>query len=301
MARRLTPYASLRRALRESRGVVMIEFLIAFLPILLLFLGTLQLSLLYVADLFVRHAAITAVRAAIVVLPDDPSFYGGEKTGQISESGGQASTASDELGALAGAFGGVPAQSSGKLTALGNSPGPRLSAIRRAAGLPLSAIAPEVNTVLRLFTDGEKALSVSDVLGTSPLTRLASALLEYNPAAMAVTFPESPGSNKLRTDHVPCTGDVTLRVTYLYHCGIPLASALLCDSALSAAFKLMLQHVLGKPKDGSSDYKQGLEEIDHAPASSARALLLATRARFRMLRAEASMPNQSASYSCTDN
>lgn len=60
----------------DSRGSVYLEFLIAFLPMLLLFSGLLQLSVLQIADLVTKHAAVTAARAAMVVLPDDPNYYG---------------------------------------------------------------------------------------------------------------------------------------------------------------------------------------------------------------------------------
>lgn len=60
---------------RGTRGAVYVEFLIAFLPIFIFFESLVQLAGLYAAQLVVAHAAETAARAAIVVLPDDPKFY----------------------------------------------------------------------------------------------------------------------------------------------------------------------------------------------------------------------------------
>jgi Flp pilus assembly protein TadG len=61
----------------DTRGVVYVEFIFAFLPIFLLFCGLFQLGMVQLADLVTKHAAEVATRAAIVVLPDDPNFYGG--------------------------------------------------------------------------------------------------------------------------------------------------------------------------------------------------------------------------------
>jgi hypothetical protein len=52
--------------------------LLVFPTVLLLFLGIGQLTLLWGAKLAVKHAASAAVRAAVVVLDDDPRLYGGE-------------------------------------------------------------------------------------------------------------------------------------------------------------------------------------------------------------------------------
>jgi hypothetical protein len=60
---------------RDRRGAVYVEFLIAFLPIFVLFLSLVQLTLIEMANLVAKHAAVTAARAAMVVLPDDPANY----------------------------------------------------------------------------------------------------------------------------------------------------------------------------------------------------------------------------------
>jgi Flp pilus assembly protein TadG len=68
-----------RRAsiLRDTRGAIFVETLIAYVPVLWFFLILWQLCELLAADLVVRRAASAAARAATVVLSDDPSFYGG--------------------------------------------------------------------------------------------------------------------------------------------------------------------------------------------------------------------------------
>lgn len=61
---------------RGNTGAVYVEFLIVFLPLFVLFMSLVQLAFVSVANLVTKHAAVTACRAAIVVLPDDPAFYG---------------------------------------------------------------------------------------------------------------------------------------------------------------------------------------------------------------------------------
>ncbi|MGC4093353.1 MAG: hypothetical protein QM756_36765 [Polyangiaceae bacterium] len=61
----------------DTRGAIFVEQLIAFLPLLFFFLASWQLIELCAADLILKRAASVAARAAVVVLPDDPMFYGG--------------------------------------------------------------------------------------------------------------------------------------------------------------------------------------------------------------------------------
>jgi hypothetical protein len=62
----------------------MVEFLIAFLPLFVVFLSLVQLTGLIVAKLVVQHAASSAVRAAVVVLDDDAENYGGVERNEYS-------------------------------------------------------------------------------------------------------------------------------------------------------------------------------------------------------------------------
>lgn len=64
------------KLIRHTSGAVFVEHLIAFAPVMLFFLSTWQLIELFTADLVVRRAANAAVRAAVVVLPDDPNALG---------------------------------------------------------------------------------------------------------------------------------------------------------------------------------------------------------------------------------
>src|SRR5258708_36207326 len=59
----------------DRRGAVYVEFLIAFLPVLVFFSALFQLGMVQIADLVTEHAAVVAARAAIVILPDDAIYY----------------------------------------------------------------------------------------------------------------------------------------------------------------------------------------------------------------------------------
>jgi hypothetical protein len=69
---------------RHEQGAVAVEMLIAFVPVLLFFASTWQLLHVYAAELIVRRAASAAGRAASVVLPDDPYWYGGASGGTLA-------------------------------------------------------------------------------------------------------------------------------------------------------------------------------------------------------------------------
>jgi len=142
----------------DVRGVVMFEFLLAFIPVLLLFLGAVQLALLSAAALVVQHAAIDGARSAAVVLDDDPARYEGDARGDL-------------LGA-------------------------RAQTITRAVLHPLSALgATDENTT--------------------------------------VSFPLAPRSAQLATDFAPDGETVTVRVTHLARCVVPIARMVACESVPS--------------------------------------------------------------------
>ncbi len=58
---------------RSTRGAVYVEFLIAFMPLLVFFLCLWQVAILYGTKLFVDHAAFSGARAAAVVIAENPN------------------------------------------------------------------------------------------------------------------------------------------------------------------------------------------------------------------------------------
>lgn len=66
----------LKELSKDARGAIYVEFLIVFMPIFVMFMSLVQFAFVQTANIVTKHAAVQAARAAIVVLPDDPNFYG---------------------------------------------------------------------------------------------------------------------------------------------------------------------------------------------------------------------------------
>lgn len=293
--------------LEEQRGAAYVEFLLAFIPLFFLFLGMVQMALMYAGNLVVQHSATTAARAAAVGIDDDPRFYGGAERMTVSSFG--ITSTEDAIGALLSIFGGGGAGEGS--TGIGTSPdGPRMDAIRRAASIPLLAISPSMGQLI----DSD---SVRTAIG-APESRALTGLTLYNSAAMAVTFPEAPGSTNYRTDFSP--GDqIVTRVTYLFHCGVPVVNRLMCETYPSLRLgpaAAMIEGIVRDLGSGNLSFddamerlrrvdvsrrrherdQDGIRELEAAPSDDLMYLTWATGARFKVIRAEAAMPLQHASY-----
>jgi hypothetical protein len=180
-----------------ASGAAYVEFLMVVLPLLTLFLGLTQLALILGADLLVRLAAARAVRAAIVILPDDheEADYAGVPLNQVGTGGTGLS-----------AYGSAPA-------------GGRLAAIRDAARITLAPVSPSIDS----FGGG----SVAAALGESSAATVLAGLFGWTEWAVTVSFPDGDGG--YRTSFDP-RDSVTARVTFLYRCAVPLARRLMCSS-----------------------------------------------------------------------
>jgi hypothetical protein len=242
------------RLIQHTRGAVYVEFLLVFMPIFLLFLAVVELGLVYAAQLVVQHSANRAARAAVVVIDDDPARYGGEARGRLDMTG-TAATPSPVEAFLSGAGLGASAGDA--------AGGARFRDIRSAAFIPLLAMAPSRSAL----DPGE---SIARAIGGG---RTSGAAQRYNRAALAVTFPVAPGANNFRTTFGP-NEPVTVRVTYLFHCAVPLVPQLMCDGAAGLRARLT-------PEERS--------QLDIAHLSE-------LGARFLVLRGEATLPNQGAGY-----
>jgi hypothetical protein len=348
---------------KDVRGVVYAEFLIAFTPFFLLFLGIVQLSFIAAGSLTVQTAAVKAVRAAAVILDDDPIFYGTEPRGLLDFDGssdddgwvnsvggmltenGDANwlsvcnvrDAQNRCCASLNADGSCNAERTNQLGQLQNRGGPRLRAIRRAAYLPLAAISPEWGQVVAWFGGGLLNISGGDGqedryslrrtgIGTGPAWRFVTGFLAWNPIAAAVNFPVAPRDDQLRnqTERQVCYGrydKVTVRVTYLYPCGVPIANLFVCrslfgmtgigdtidglENIIENASVEDLQNVQGEVTDLWNNQTAALDEAQRNfrelqagaeyPAFQF-ALMFAQGARFHILRREATLPIQGAPY-----
>jgi Flp pilus assembly protein TadG len=224
---------------RDLRGVVYLEFLIAFIPIWTFALCIFQLALIVRANLMVKHSADAAARSAVVVLPDDPSEYGGEPEMSVARNRVSQDSLTGVLGSISSLAKSpsttaiVSALSGRALANLGRS---RLNAIRLAAHVPLMPLAP-------LNVGRDARTSLRKALGGAG--SVASAVY-YQPFAVAVTFPGT-------TDDVVVGPEVTVRVTYAHQCSVPLARWILCVpfdqlesfSEWDQSFAVMAQALVG--------------------------------------------------------
>lgn len=288
--------------MKDERGAAYVEFLIAFLPLFTLFLGMVQWALMGAADLVVQHAASRAVRAAVVVLDDDPDRYDGASRREIDHDGDSSggSSMANIIGLECGGGVGLP----------GRSGGPRIAAIRQAAGWPLLAIAPSYDQVI----ETDSILTAID----DPACRASNGAGMYNAMAMAVNFPQAPGSSSFRTNFGHGQR-ITARVTYAYHCGVPLINRLMCESypalrygALGAIADAIIRDIadgsidgevgrmrldrLALSRDRHARDEEAAEALDSAPQHHMLNVTSLTGSRFKLLEGEASMPLQSARY-----
>jgi len=208
---------SCRSLWADEGGVVLVEFLIAFVPAWIFFLSIAQLAFITQADLVVKHSADSAARSAVVVLPDDPSEYGGEPQMSIDRNPVTAADIDAVLRRLGSALregsdtqSVVSAFSDETLMNLGRS---RLNTIRLAAHVPVMPLAP-------MNVGADARPSLAKAIGSE--RKLLSAFF-FQPFALAVTFPG-------QQEGVVTGPEVTVRVTYAYQCTVPLARMILCQS-----------------------------------------------------------------------
>ena len=267
---------SLRDLIAERGGAVMLEFLLAFPPLLLLFLGVMQLALLAVGDLVVKHAAIAGVRAAVVVLDDDPRHYGGEPRGRVDGSG--------RAEGIERRFTAQFAATPNAEHARADVPS-RMAAIRTAVHAPLSALAPPPS----LLVPGMDPPDLTRTLGGSA-GRTAFALATFLPLATAIVFPVAAGADALQDTDV--TADpLVLRVTHLLPCTVPIARRFLCR-----VLDWDAQHQRLAIASGSAAADRALRELQRAPLASQQGLLALYGVPVALLSAEASLPQQAAPY-----
>jgi hypothetical protein len=336
------------RVLRGADGgTVYAEFIMAFTPFFLLFLGTIQLAFIAASGLVVQTAAVKAVRAATVVLDDDPAFYKGEERRLLAFNGtadhdswvGDVGKQMTQGGSNWPVWSGTSTHVD-EIPGVRSKGGPRLRAIRRAAYMPLSAIGPEWGQVAAWFGAGgmlnmlgaqqEARYSLAKTaIGRDPTSRLYTSFLAWNPLAAAVNFPDKPESTTLRNAGASFNGQVrygltdtvTVRVTYLYPCGVPIANLLVCRSLLGMTgigdtvddiedmldnptmddlihVKDRVQDIYNQQRDSLNKAQRTFEELQAGAEYPALqfALLFAQGARFHVLRREASLPIQAAPY-----
>ncbi len=321
---------------RGTSGAVYVEFLIAFLPFFIMVLGMTQTALMYMGHLVVQHAANIAARAAIVVIPDDPARYGDAPVGSVA-AGAETSSEPSAIDRFIGLLGGdsgsspsIPGLSGGEGGGGGSGGGSggagdpaaiyshrnaRMRAIAEAASIPLMSISPSIQQLApQLFGQSD---NVHAGLGSNnPMWRAIASLL-YNRAAVAVTFPTAPGAAQYRNSFGRDDA-ITTRVTYLFHCGIPIARQIMCQDPISlrlgispaeilavvrglgsnpspatvAAAMVTLQGMVSAYRNPSTE----VAELSTNPAFMAIMATFITGQRYVIMRGEATLPNQGADY-----
>lgn len=257
---------------RDTGGAVYVEFLLAFIPLFFMFLGMLQMGLLYGASLVVQHSANVAARAAIVVMDDDPQYYDDEARRELQTSASGMSSFINGANSIIGSIFGM--SSSGPQW----TGGARLQAIEFAASMPLLPLSPSLGSIARLPQDE----SVRGALGMtgldSPEARVAWGLV-YNRMALRVTFPTTAGrsGDYHTTFDAPSgegdAGQVIARVTYLYNCQIPLANRLMCEDLVFIRTGIPVDSITSLTQQfisGSLTYDQFMAAVDAMNARSAR-------------------------------
>ncbi|MEO7038060.1 MAG: TadE family protein [Polyangiaceae bacterium] len=268
-----------------ERGAVYVEFLIVFMPLFLLFLTVCQFALLAAARLVVQHSALSAARSAIVVLEDDPNRYGGAPRGSLSK--GTTTTAPSFEQALASLIA-LPWLNSNALAPPPRAQqGTRMAPIREAAEFPLIALAPREDMIVRPENE-----SVATSLDASAVGHLVFAL-GYTRAAAVITVHLS-GSDDLAAEPVDRHAAVSVHVTYLYACGVPIVRALICRS---------LSSLLGAPHSpfpfgifGGSERSSLGQRFDLAEDPGGLERIAGPGSFFAPLSGEATLPNQGAAY-----
>ena len=172
------------------------EFLIVIIPFLILVMCTVQIALMYGAQLLVEASAHMAVRAAVVIMPDEKGSYRGGGINEVGPGNG--------------------------LNAYLKAPaGSRISMIRRAAAIPLLPVSVGIRDLKGLFTG---RFTLADAFRRQgAVSMLARLNMDIMP--VAVTFPDTSGG--YRTKLGPAS-NITARVTYLFTCRVPVASDIMC-------------------------------------------------------------------------
>lgn len=255
------------------RGTIMIEVLMALLPLLLSFLGIVQLALFMMGKMVVQHAVGRAVRSAVVVLDDDPEKYGGAKRydledGEPSGDEGLLSPSAEEDDKFTSLLGTADVQG-----------GARLQAIRQAAYHPLSVLAPNVSAVFG-------STNLKDEIAASPWLRMGLYALAYNRGAASVTVELESGGPVTDEDyHAP----VVVRVHYLMACGVPLVNRIMCHSG----YELLRASIGLFPSPEAAEVTQKLQDV---ASPLVRNAIFAGGGRYALIEAEATLPNQGAPY-----
>jgi hypothetical protein len=287
----------------DERGAVYVEFLFAFFPLFVLFLAICQLAFITSARLVVEHAAFLAIRSAIVVLEDDPKNYDGAARGDIEAGQSQVSLETMlswlDLAELepAGSKPAIPSPSSfvaAVASALEGEPtgpqhGARMAPIRTAAEMALLLLGPQSSSIRGVENENLAASLPGNFAARLPF------LVDYTRAATVVTLHTEAGSNELARGEIARDATLTVKITYVFPCGVPLVSALMCSTLAS-----LLRPTAAGPVSAAPTPSALARRLKYAEAPDRLSQLAVPSARFIVLTAEQTLPNQGAAYDHPD-
>jgi len=281
---------------RDARGIVYVEFVFAFMPLLVMFLSICQLAFLTMGRLVVQHAALCGARAAIVVLEDDPTKYADAPRGNLND--GEPSVGDLEGILESVGLGEVDStlRDAGVTDIFGEKTddrsgtqrGARMVSIRAATTMPLLLLAPNESAVAVGGLDSVAGSLSGDFISRLPFS------LAYTSAAAVTTVHTDARSEELAPENIPRTGPVTVRVTYLMPCGMPLARMLICQP-LAKLLKSSTDLPSVRAALGSEE-SVFARRLRHAQGVAALKDLVSPSARFVVLTAQTTLPNQGAAY-----
>jgi hypothetical protein len=104
----------------------------------------------------------------------------------------------------------------------------------------------------------------------------------YTRAAAAVTVHSDEASELLAVEPLDPKGMVTVRVTYLYSCSVPIVRSFMCRSLAS---------MLDKGKESAESAR-----LSRAASPSALQRWTSNSTRYAVISGQASLPNQGADY-----
>jgi hypothetical protein len=281
---------------RDARGIVYVEFVFAFMPLLVMFLSICQLAFLTMGRLVVQHAALCGARAAIVVLEDDPTKYADAPRGNLNDGdpslgGLDAILESVGLGEVGSAL-----RDAGATSVLDEKTddrsaeqrGARMVSIRAATTMPLLLLAPNESAVAVGGTDSVAGSLPGDFINRLPFS------LAYTSVASVVTVHTATNTEELAAENIDRTAPITVRVTYLMPCGMPLARMLMCQP-LAKLLKAAADSPSARAATGAEE-SVFARRLRHAQGIGALKDLVSPSARFVVLTAQTTLPNQGAAY-----
>lgn len=281
---------------RDARGIVYVEFVFAFMPLLVMFLSICQLACLTMGRLVVQHAALCGARAAIVVLEDDPTKYADAARGNLNDrdssigdlNGILASVGLDEVSSTL-RDAGVPSIFGEKADdRSGQQRGARMVSIRAATTMPLLLLAPNESAVAVGGADSVAGSLPGDFVSRLPFS------LAYTSVASVVTVHTATNTEELAEENIPRTAPITVRVTYLMPCGMPLVRILMCQPLA----KLLKSSTDSSSVPAAVDSEESVfaRRLRHAQGVAALKGLVSPTARFIVLTGQTTLPNQGAAY-----